>query len=74
MIIKNHGFIDGNKRIGAFMFIRFLDINGLLYRKNNSKLVEPNALVAIALLIAQSDPQDKELMVNLVINLIKADH
>lgn len=70
LIIKNHSFTDGNKRIGAFMFIRFLDINGLLYRANNSNLVEKNALVAIALLIAQSDPKDKDLMVNLVVNLI----
>lgn len=70
LIIKNHPFSDGNKRIGAFMFIRFLDVNKLLYRENESKLVEDNALVAIALLIAQSDPKDKELLVRLVVNLI----
>lgn len=71
LIIKNHPFSDGNKRIGSFMFIRFLDINSLLYREDNSKSVEDAALVAIALLIAQSDPKDKELMVKLVINLME---
>lgn len=73
LIIKNHPFSDGNKRIGSFMFIRFLDINGLLYRKDGGKLVEDATLVAIALLIAQSDPKDKELMVRLVVNLIGAE-
>lgn len=70
LIIKNHPFIDGNKRIGSFMFVRFLDLNGLLYKENGQKNIEENALVAIALLIAQSDPKDKELMVKLVSNLI----
>ncbi|MBD3280693.1 cytochrome C biogenesis protein CycH [Candidatus Dojkabacteria bacterium] len=71
LIIKNHPFSDGNKRIGSFMFVRFLDINDLLYRRDGTKLVEDNALVAMALLIAQSDPRDKELMVRLVVNLIQ---
>lgn len=71
LIIKNHPFTDGNKRIGSFMFVRFLDLNNLLYRTDGTRLVEENALVAIALLIAQSDPKHKELMVRLVVNLIK---
>jgi len=73
LIIKNHSFFDGNKRIGAFMFIRFLDINGLLYKENNTKIIEENALVAIALMIAQSDRKEKDLMVKLVVNLIQKE-
>lgn len=70
LIIKNHPFTDGNKRIGAFMFVRFLNLNGLLYKKDSTKSIEQNALVAIALLVAQSDPRQKELMVKLIVNLI----
>jgi len=70
LVIKNHPFSDGNKRIGSFVFLRFLDVNKLLYRNNNTKLVEENALVAMALLIAQSDTKQKEVMVKLVVNLI----
>jgi prophage maintenance system killer protein/predicted XRE-type DNA-binding protein len=70
MLIKDHPFIDGNKRIGSFMFIRFLDINGQLYRNDMSKILEENTLVAIALLIAQSDPKDKDLMVKLILNML----
>lgn len=71
LIIKNHPFVDGNKRIGSFMFVRFLDHNGMLYREDNTKLVAENTLVAMALLIAQSDPKNKALMVKLVMNLLK---
>ena len=70
LIIKNHPFSDGNKRIGSIMFLIFLDKNKMLYRGNKTKLVEENALVAIALLIAQSDPKDKDLMTKLVVNLL----
>ncbi|GAB4157735.1 MAG: RhuM family protein [Candidatus Dojkabacteria bacterium] len=70
LIIKNHPFTDGNKRIGSFAFVRYLDVNGLLYRDNGTKRIEQDTLVAIALLIAQSNSRDKELMVDLVIYLI----
>lgn len=70
LIIKDHPFTDGNKRIGSFMFVRFLDINNMLYKKDETKLVEENALVAMTLLVAQSDPNQKELMVKLIMNLI----
>lgn len=70
LIIRNHGFVDGNKRIGSFMFLRFLDINGKLYRANGEKIVAENALVAMALLVAQSKPEEKDQMVNLVVNLL----
>ena len=69
-VIKNHPFADGNKRIGAFLFVWFLHLNKHLLRKENELKINDNALVALALLVAQSDPANKELMVKLVINLI----
>lgn len=66
-IIKNHPFSDGNKRIGALLFVWFLEKNRHLH---GFRKINENALVALALLIAQSDPVLKELMIKLVINLI----
>ena len=68
-IIKDHPFNDGNKRIGAFMFILFLSKSELLY-KNNGELKINNAFAALALLIAKSDPNQKEMIVNLTTNLL----
>ncbi len=70
-IVKNHPFIDGNKRIGAFMFIWFLHRNKHHLKKNGEPKINENALVAITLLVAQSEPSQKEIMVDLIINLIK---
>lgn len=69
-IIKNHPFSDGNKRIGAFIFIWFLEKNKHLLKKNGEQKINDNALTALALLIAQSNPSDKELMIKLICNLI----
>ncbi len=69
-IIKDHAFSDGNKRIGSFIFILFLSKNDLLYKTNGELRINDNALVSLALLIATSDPQQKELMVKLVVNLL----
>jgi death-on-curing family protein len=69
-VIKNHPFADGNKRIGAFLFVWFLHLNQHLLKKEGEAKINDNALVALALLIAQSDPLNKELMIKLVINLI----
>jgi death-on-curing family protein len=69
-IIKNHPFSDGNKRIGAFMFVWFLEKNKHRFKKNGELKINDNALVALALLVAQSNPSDKDLMVQLIINLI----
>lgn len=69
-IIKNHPFSDGNKRIGAFIFIWFLEKNKHLLKKTGEKKINDNALTALALLIAQSNPSDKELMIKLICNLI----
>lgn len=69
-IIKDHPFNDGNKRIGAFMFILFLSKSGLLYKNNGDPKISNNTLAALALLIAQSDPNQKEIIVNLTTNLL----
>ena len=69
-IIKDHPFNDGNKRIGAFMFILFLSKIGLLYKNNGEPKISNNTLAALALLIAQSDPNQKEMIVNLTTNLL----
>lgn len=70
LVIKNHGFSDGNKRIGSYFFVRFLDANGLLRRRDGSKVISENTLVALAIMVAQSDPKHKEQIVELVVNLI----
>lgn len=69
-IIKNHPFSDGNKRIGAFIFIWFLEKNKHRFKKSGELKINDNALVALALLVAQSDPADKDIIVKLIINLI----
>ncbi len=69
-VIKNHPFSDGNKRIGAFLFIWFLEKNKHRFKKSGELKINDNALVALALLVAQSNPADKEIMVKLIVNLI----
>jgi death-on-curing family protein len=69
-VIKNHPFADGNKRIGAFLFVWFLHLNQHLLKKKGELKINDNALVALALLVAQSDPAHKDSMIKLVINLI----
>ena len=69
-IIKDHPFIDGNKRIGSFLFILFLVKNNYLYNKKGEKKINDNALASLALLIAESNPKEKEIMVALVTNLL----
>ena len=71
-IIKNHPFSDGNKRIGAFMFVWFLEKNKHRFKNNGELKINDNALVALALLVAQSNPAEKDLMVKLIINLINS--
>ncbi|MFT5699820.1 MAG: prophage maintenance system killer protein [Desulforhopalus sp.] len=66
-VIKDHPFSDGNKRIGAFLFLLFLGENNLLEQSG----INENGLVALALLIAESDPRQKDLMIRLILNLLK---
>jgi death-on-curing family protein len=70
-VIKDHPFIDGNKRIASFLFVYFLDKNNYLYRKNGERKINDNALVALALLIAISDPRDKDILIKLITNLLE---
>lgn len=70
--VKNHSFSDGNKRIAAYLFVWFLDKNKLLYRKDGSKRIADNALVALALMIAESKSDEKEMMVKVIVNLINS--
>ncbi len=69
-IIKNHYFVDGNKRIAAAVFLWFMNENKILYRKDGSKRIADNALVALCLLIAESNPKEKEIITKVVVNLI----
>lgn len=69
MIIKNHIFIDGNKRIGATLFIYFLNYYKILYI-DNIQIIDNNTLVALTLLIAQSNPKEKEILIDLVMNFL----
>jgi prophage maintenance system killer protein len=73
-VIKNHAFVDGNKRIGAFLFIWFLNANGLLYRKDGGKRLADNALVALTLLIAESKPPEKDTICKVIVNLINREN
>lgn len=72
-IIKNHSFSDGNKRIGAFLFIWFLEKNKHRFKENGELKINDNGLTALALLVAQSQPAEKDLMIQLIINLISAN-
>ncbi len=69
-VIKNHPFTDGNKRIGAFLFIWFLEKNKHRFKPNGELKINDNGLTAIALLVAQSNPEEKELMIQLIVNMI----
>lgn len=68
--IKDHPFIDGNKRIGSLMFILYLVENNRIYNRRGEKIINDTALTALALLIAESKPNQKDMMVNLVASLI----
>jgi len=69
-VTKNHSFSDGNKRIAAWLFIWYLEKNGSLLHEDGTKRINENALVALTLLIAESKPEEKEMMINVVVNLI----
>jgi prophage maintenance system killer protein len=73
-IIKDHPFTDGNKRIGSLLFIHYLDKHSRLCKTNGEMIINDNALVALALLIAESEPKSKELMVALIKNLLVEDN
>ena len=72
LITKNHVFIDGNKRIAATLFIYFLDFYNLLYTENG-QVIDNNTLVAVTILIAQSNPKEKDILIDLVMNFLRND-
>jgi len=72
LVVKNHSFTDGNKRIAAALFVYFLDKNKALKNKNEQLLIDNNTLAATTLMIALSKPQEKEIMCSLVMNFISS--
>jgi death-on-curing family protein len=74
LVIKNHPFSDGNKRSASLLFILFLQMNDYLFTEDGERKFNDNALVALALLIAQSDPAEKEQMIRLTMHLIQSSH
>lgn len=71
LTIKNHPFVDGNKRSGAFLFVWYLSRNNCLYKTSGSLKISEQTLVALALLVASSNPRDKELMIQLIMVLLQ---
>jgi len=69
-LVKNHSFVDGNKRIAASLFLYFINKNGILYKKDGTRILNDNALVAITLMIAESKPVHKNTIVKMLVNLI----
>ena len=69
LIVKNHVFVDGNKRIAATLFIYFLNFYGILY-KDGKQTIDNNTLTALTLLIAESNPKEKEIIIDLVMNFL----
>lgn len=74
LVTKNHSFSDGNKRIAAFLFLWFLEKNGILYKPGGTKLIENNTLVALTLMIAESRTEEKDTIVKVVVNLINQNN
>lgn len=73
-ITKNHSFSDGNKRIAAFLFLYFLERNGILFDRNGNKRIADNTLVALTLMVAVSRPEEKDTMTKVIVNLINRNN
>jgi len=71
LIIKDHPFVDGNKRLGSFFFIYFLDKNNYLYRADGERKINNNALTALTLLLAASQAEEKDQLIALITQLLK---
>ncbi len=74
LVVKNHSFSDGNKRIAAMLFLWFLSKNGILYAPDGHKRIADNTLVALTLMIAESRTEEMEVMVKVVVNLINQEN
>lgn len=73
LVVKNHSFTDGNKRIAAWLFIWYLNENNYLYTANGAKKIGNNTLVALTLMIAESNPTEKDILIHIIINLIHTE-
>lgn len=73
-VTKNHSFTDGNKRIAAFLFLYFLERNGILFDQDRNKRIADNTLVALTLMIAVSKPEEKDTMIKVIVNLINRNN
>jgi prophage maintenance system killer protein len=71
LAVKDHPFADGNKKIAAILFVYFLNKNNFLFDENHEIKISENTLVTLILLISVSVPEEREIMINLIINLIK---
>ena len=74
LVVKNHSFSDGNKRIAAMLFLWFMDGNKVLYATDGHKRISDNTLVALTLMIAESRPEEKDIIIKLVVNLINQNN
>lgn len=74
LVVKNHSFTDGNKRIAATLFLWFMENNRILYAPDGHKRIADNALVALTLMIAESKTDEMDIMVKVVVNLINGDN
>ena len=74
LVVKNHSFSDGNKRIDATLFLWFMENNRILYSSDGHKRIADNALVALTLMIAESKTEEMDMMVKVVVNLINGDN
>jgi len=70
-LIKDHPFSDGNKRIGTLLFLEYLRRNGMLVRQDGAFRLADNTMVALALLVAESEPPQKDLMIRLILSLLE---
>ncbi len=74
LVTKNHSFSDGNKRIAASLFLWFMHNNGILYNSARGKRISDGTLVALTLMIAESDPDEKDVMLKVVVSLINKNN
>lgn len=74
LVTKNHSFSDGNKRIAAFLFLWFMELNGILYNTDGTKRIGNNTLVALTLMIAESRTEEMETMIKVIVNLINKNN
>jgi prophage maintenance system killer protein len=70
-VTKDHAFVDGNKRIAASLFLWFMEKNGVLYVSEGERRISEAALVALTLMIAESRPADKEIIIRIIIRLLQ---